>query len=45
MTHSERLADAIRATGAGSVRTVLKRDGATTVEGLTLFGAFRDEDD
>jgi len=43
VTHSERLARAIEATGAGAVRTVVKRDGATTVEGLTLLGTFRDE--
>jgi predicted ATPase len=43
VTHSERLAQAIEATGAGAVRTVVKRDGATTVEGLTLMGTFHDE--
>jgi predicted ATPase len=43
VTHSERLAAAIAATGAGSVRTVVKRDGATTIDGLTLLGSFRDE--
>jgi predicted ATPase len=45
VTHSERMAKAIEATGAGAVRTVVKRDGATTIEGLTLLGTFRDEDD
>jgi len=45
VTHSERLADAIARTGQGAVRTVAKQDGATIVEGLTLLGAFRDEDD
>ena len=45
VTHSERLAKAIEDTGAGAVRTVVKRDGATTIEGLTLMGAFRDEED
>jgi predicted ATPase len=44
VTHSERLAEAIRASGAGAVRTVTKRDGATTIEGLTLLGTFRDDD-
>jgi hypothetical protein len=39
------MAKAIEATGAGAVRTVVKRDGATTIEGLTLLGTFRDEDD
>lgn len=43
VTHSERLAQALKA--HGSVRTVRKVDGATQIEGLTLFGAFRDEDD
>jgi predicted ATPase len=45
VTHSERLAKAIEDTGAGAVRTVVKRKGATTIEGLTLMGTFRDEDD
>ena len=44
MTHSERLAAAIAATGAGAIRTVTKRDGATTIEGLTRLGVFRDDD-
>lgn len=44
VTHSERLAAAIAADGAGRVRTVLKHDGATTIEGLTRFGTFRDDD-
>lgn len=43
VTHSERLAQVIEATGAGAVRTVVKHDGATTVEGLTLLGTFRDD--
>jgi len=43
VTHSERLARVIEASGAGAVRTVLKTNGATTVEGLTLLGTFRDE--
>ena len=45
VTHSERLAKAIEDTGAGAVRQVRKIKGATTIEGLTLFGTFRDEDD
>lgn len=44
VTHSERLAAAVAATGAGAVRTVVKRDGATAIEGLTRLGVFRDED-
>lgn len=45
VTHSQRLADVIGRSGEGVVRTVVKTQGATTVEGLTLMGAFRDEDD
>lgn len=45
VTHSERLAKAIADTGAGAVRTVVKHDGATTIEGLTLLGTFREEED
>lgn len=44
VTHSERLASAIRKSGAGEVRTVVKRKGATTIEGLTMLGTFRDDD-
>jgi predicted ATPase len=44
VTHSERLAEAIRKSGAGAVRTVSKHAGATTIEGLTLLGTFRDDD-
>jgi len=43
VTHSERLAAAIEATGAGAVRTVRKTDGATTIDGLTRLGTFRDD--
>lgn len=45
VTHSERLADAIRKSGDGDVRTVVKTNGATTIEGLTLLGTFRDDDE
>lgn len=45
VTHSERLAAAVRATGAGEVRTVVKDGGATKIEGLTRMGTFRDDDD
>lgn len=44
VTHSERLAAAIAQTGAGAIRTVTKRDGATTIEGLTRLGTFQDDD-
>jgi predicted ATPase len=45
VTHSERLAEAIRRSGDGAVRTVRKHHGATAIDGLTLMGTFRDEDD
>ena len=45
VTHSERLAKAIEDTGSGAVRTVVKRNGATTIEGLTLLGTFRDDEE
>jgi len=45
VTHSERLAKAIEDTGAGAVRQVSKVQGATAIEGLTLLGTFRDEDE
>src|SRR5262249_24564793 len=46
VTHSERLAQAFIAAGAVAPRTVIKRDGATWIEGLKLGGEFAgDEDD
>ena len=45
VTHSTRLADAVTAMGAGKVRTVVKRDGATEIEGLKRWSAFEDDDD
>lgn len=45
VTHSERLAEAIRQSGDGEVRTVLKHNGATTIEGLTILGTFREDDE
>jgi predicted ATPase len=45
VTHSTRLADAVAASGAGAVRTVLKRDGATEIEGLKRWGAFADDEE
>jgi predicted ATPase len=45
VTHSDRLAEAVTATGAGKVRTVRKADGATCIEGLKLWGAFADEEE
>jgi predicted ATPase len=45
VTHSERLADAIRSSGDGEVRSVRKHNGATTIDGLTLMGTFREDDE
>jgi predicted ATPase len=45
VTHSEVLADAIAEETGRPARRVLKVDGATTIEGLKISGAFRDEDD
>ncbi len=44
VTHSDRLADAIAASGGPRPRTVLKRDGETWIEGLRLSGTFADAD-
>lgn len=44
VTHSERLAGVIEASGAGAIRTVRKTNGATTIDGLTMLGTFRDDD-
>jgi predicted ATPase len=43
VTHSRPLADAIARHGNIVPRTVIKRDGATWIEGLKLFGAFADD--
>ena len=45
VTHSERLAAAFAAHGNVRPRQVIKRDGETWIEGLTLGGHFRDEED
>ncbi len=45
VTHSTRLADAVAASGAGAVRTVIKRNGATEIEGLKRWGAFADDEE
>jgi predicted ATPase len=45
VTHSERLAEAIAEHGGVQPLTVIKRDGETWIDGLTLSGAFRDQDD
>lgn len=44
VTHSEALAACIAAGGGVKVRTVLKQDGATSVEGLARWGEFQDDE-
>lgn len=44
VTHSERLAEAITEHGGAVPRVVVKREGATWIEGLRLAGDFSDED-
>ena len=44
VTHSTALADAVAEAGGGKVRTVLKEDGATRIEGLTRWGEFEEDD-
>ena len=45
VTHSEALAAALYEETGKKARRVIKQDGATTIEGLTLSGGFRDEED
>lgn len=45
VTHSEQLADLVGRAPGAERRTVIKKDGATWIEGLKLFGAYADEDD
>jgi predicted ATPase len=45
VTHSERLADALKSVGSISPRTVIKRNGETWIEGLRLGGDFVQDDD
>jgi predicted ATPase len=44
VTHSERLAAALRKHDGVQPRTVIKRDGETWIEGLKLIGRFDDEE-
>jgi predicted ATPase len=44
VTHSEALAQAVAATGAGKVRTVSRHEGATWIGGLTRVGGFADDE-
>ena len=43
VTHSERLAEAVAALGGAKVRMVMKKDGATMIEGLKPWGEFADD--
>ncbi|GKQ51884.1 AAA family ATPase [Bradyrhizobium sp. Ce-3] len=43
VTHSEHLMEALRNEGSVPLRRVIKAKGATTIEGLTHSGEFRDE--
>jgi predicted ATPase len=45
VTHSERLAAALEKHGGVRPRTVVKRNGETWIDGLTIGGRFRHEDD
>ncbi|HEX4191452.1 MAG TPA: AAA family ATPase [Stellaceae bacterium] len=45
VTHSERLANAIARDGAIAKLTVVKRGGATWIDGLNLAGSFLEEED
>lgn len=44
VTHSTRLAEAVVAAADAKVRTVVKRDGETQIEGLKRWGEFEEED-
>jgi predicted ATPase len=45
VTHSRTLADLVGRAPEAAVRTVVKRDGATWIEGLKLFGSYDEDDD
>ena len=45
VTHSEALAAALQEETGRKARRVIKDDGATSIEGLTLSGEFRDEEE
>ena len=44
VTHSEQLMEALRSESSVPLRRVIKPKGATTIEGLTLGGEYRDEE-
>jgi predicted ATPase len=45
VTHSESLAEQVGRDPSASIRRVFKKDGATWIDGLRLFGAYADEGD
>ncbi|RTM08120.1 MAG: ATPase, partial [Bradyrhizobiaceae bacterium] len=45
VTHSEQLMEALRSESSVPLRRVIKSKGATAIEGLTLGGEYRDEDE
>lgn len=45
VTHSAALAGAVAEAGGGKVRTVVKAEGETRIEGLKRWGAFEEEED
>jgi len=45
VTHSEALADALYEETGKKARRVIKEDGATNIEGLTVSGEFRDDEE
>jgi len=45
VTHSQVLADALRSEANAKPRTVLKAEGATTIDGLRAWGEYKDDDD
>lgn len=44
VTHSEHLMDALRSESSVPLRRVIKPKGATTIEGLTIGGEYRDDE-
>ena len=44
VTHSDVLAEALRDETGKRARRVIKSDGATSIEGLTLSGEFREDE-
>ncbi|WP_038952009.1 AAA family ATPase [Bradyrhizobium japonicum] len=44
VTHSEQLMEALRSESSVPLRRVIKPKGATTIEGLTVSGEYRDEE-